>query len=454
MLTPLSHLKNNSVQMNKNMLFMKSTKLFLLALVMLISSAMAQNRNTKPSTKEIIPVNKAELDEGQQTIAIIEVNLIDGYGGASVPNSCIIIKENKIVEVGPMGRISIPAGAQIVQGRGMSVLPGLIDSHFHLDRIKDLPALFLYNGITSLRDPGAWIESYAEERKSGKAMPRLYLTGPHIETFPPAYPYDAYVVRDNYEAVKQVNDLADQGAAAIKIYFRVPLGMIKSVTEAAHLRGIPVTAHLEIAEAMNAIEAGLDGIEHITSFGLSLTPKREAEKYRQGMMADNNFRKQGRYEVWNGLDINSQAADSLIRFLVKKGTFISPTLGAFEYQVGTGKTDSIKLRGFETMKRLTAKFNKNGVKLVLGSHSMITYAEKGWAYQREMEIWAESGIPNAEIIYAATMQNARFFRIDRHLGSIEKGKLADLILVKGNPLEDIKVMRNIEKVMINGVFVR
>ena len=429
---------------------MKRLLTLLLVLILLATVAFAQKLTQKP----IKPLNATELAQGTETIAIIEVNLIDGYGGASIPNSCVIIKGNKIVEVGQMGRVPIPAGAQIVQGRGMSILPGLIDSHFHLDRVKDLPALFLYNGITSLRDPGAWIESYAEERKSGKAMPRLYLTGPHIETFPPAYPYDAYVVRDNYEAVKQVNDLADEGVTAIKIYFRVPLGMIKAVTEAAHLRGIPVTAHLEITEAMNAIEAGLDGVEHITSFGLSLSPKREAEKYRQGMLADNNFRKQGRYETWAGLDLNSSMTDSLIRFLVKKGTFISPTLGAFEYQIGTGKTDSIKLKGFETMKRLTSKFNQNGVKLVLGSHSMIAYAEKGWAYQREMEIWAESGIPNAEIIHAATMRNARYFKIDNQLGSIEKGKLADLILIRGNPQENIKDMRNVERVMLNGVFVR
>jgi imidazolonepropionase-like amidohydrolase len=85
---------------------------------------------------------------------------------------------------------------------------------------------------------------------------------------------------------------------------------------------------------------------------------------------------------------------------------------------------------------------------------MVPYAEKGWAYQREMELFVESGMSNSAVIHAATMVNARFFRIEKELGSIEKGKLADLILVRGNPLEDIKAMRNIEKVMINGVFVK
>ncbi len=433
---------------------MKRYPIFLLIFLALTSVLNAQNQRKNPVPHLIKPVNAAELPHGQNTIAIVNVNLIDGRGGEAIPNASVLIKEDKIIAVGRMGSLKIPENAEIVEGKGLSLLPGLIDSHFHLDRTKDLPALFLQHGITSLRDPGAWIEAYAEERKSGKTMPRLYLTGPHLDGSLPAYPYDAYVVRDEAEAVKQVNDLADEGATAIKVYFRVPPGMIKAITDAAHKRGLPVTAHLEITEAMHAIEAGLDGIEHITSFGLTLSPKREAEKYRQGMLADNNFRKQGRYAVWQGLDINSPMADTLTRFLVRKGTFVSPTLGAFEYQAGEGKVDSTKLKGFNTMKLLTAKFKKAGVRLVLGSHSMIPYAEKGWAYQREMELWVESGISNTEVIHAATMQNARFFRIEDQLGSIEKGKLADLILVKGNPLEDIKAMRNIQKVMINGSWVR
>lgn len=429
---------------------MKRLFTLVLVLVFLASALFAQ----KPVQKPIQPLNVTELPQGTSTIAIVDVLLIDGNGGKAIPKASVLIKGDKIIAAGLAKNIQIPPGAEIIQGKGMSLLPGLIDSHFHIDGSEDLPSIFLQNGITSLRDPGIWIEAYDEVRKSGKHNPRLFLSGPHLDGAPPAYPHDAYVVRDEAEAIRQVNEVADQGSTAIKVYFRTPPGLIKAIADAAHKRGIPVTAHLEITEAKHAIEAGLDGIEHITSFGISLTPKREAEKYRQGMLADNNFRKLGRYASWAVIDLNSLLADNLINFLVKKGTFISPTLAVFEYQSKAGSTDSIKLKGFEKMMKFTAKLQKGGANIVVGSHSMVPYAEKGWAYQREMELFVESGISNAAVIHAATMVNARFFRIENQLGSIEKGKIADLILVKGNPLEDIKVMRNIEKVMINGVFVR
>ena len=99
------------------------------------------------------------------------------------------------------------------------------------------------------------IELNDQVRKSGKHIPRLFLSGPHLDGSPPAYPNDAYVVRDEAEAIRQVNEVADQGSTVIKIYFRTPPGLIKAITDAAHKRGIPVTGHLEITEAKHAIEA-------------------------------------------------------------------------------------------------------------------------------------------------------------------------------------------------------
>ncbi|MDR6807441.1 imidazolonepropionase-like amidohydrolase [Dyadobacter sp. BE34] len=400
-------------------------------------------------------INQKEIIAKKAVIAITGATIIDGTGGAPIENGCVIVTDGMISAVDKKTDIAIPGNAQIVDASGLTLLPGFIDSHFHLDGVHGLPAQFLQNGVTSLRDPGAWIEAYDEERKSGKRIPRLFLAGPHIDMFPPAYPHDAYVVRDADEAVREVNHLIDQGASVIKVYFRLPPAIIREVCKAAHARGIPVTGHLETTEAREAIEAGLDGVEHITSFGLTLVPQREGEKYRQMVLADNNARKPGRYAVWKSINPDNPAIDSLGAFLKNKGTFVSPTLGAFEYQAATGQPlDTSRLEGFIKMKKITGQLHRAGTRIVVGSHAMIPYAETGWAFQREMELLVESGLRPAEVIAAATLQNARFFRIEDRLGSIEKGKQADLILIKGDPLKNISATRNVKRVMLNGIWVK
>lgn len=426
-----------------------------LAFVAAFCSCSKNTDNATGKQAQVREINHSEITSKKAVVAITDATVIDGTGGQPIEAGCVIVTDGIISAVGKKAETEIPANAQIINARGLTLLPGFIDSHFHLDGVHGLPAQFLQNGVTSLRDPGAWIEAYQAERKSGKPIPRLFLAGPHIDMFPPAYPRDAYVVRDADEAVREVDHLADQGASVIKVYFRLPPSIIREVCKAAHARGIPVTAHLETTEAREAIEAGLDGIEHITSFGLTLVSQREGEKYRQMVLADNNARKQGRYEVWKSINPDSPATDSLGVFLRNKGTFISPTLGAFEYQLTAGQPlDTARLEGFGKMKKITGKLHRAGAKIVVGSHSMIPYAETGWAFQREMELLVDAGLSPAEVITAATLQNARFFRVENRLGSIEKGKQADLILIKGDPLKNISAARNVSKVMLNGVWVK
>jgi imidazolonepropionase-like amidohydrolase len=111
------------------------------------------------------------------------------------------------------------------------------------------------------------------------------------------------------------------------------------------------------------------------------------------------------------------------------------------------------VRGFEKMLAFVGRARRAGANIVVGSHAMVPHAEKGWAYQREMELLVESGLTPLETITAATLNNARFFRVADRLGSVEVGKQADLLLVEGNPLADIRAMRQVKRVMLNGVWV-
>jgi imidazolonepropionase-like amidohydrolase len=211
-----------------------------------------------------------------------------------------------------------------------------------------------------------------------------------------------------------------------------------------------VTSHLEIVDAADAIRAGVDGIEHVTSLGTALLPRREAEKYRQAVIADNKARNEGRYAVWSSVDLDSPRVRPLLDLMMERGTFLSPTLAVFERRTGDKNVTDVHVRGFEKMLAFVGKARKAGVKVVVGSHSSVPHAESGWAYQREMELLVEGGMKPMEALVAATSENARFFRVIDRLGTVETGKLADLVLIDGDPLQDIRLMRRVKRVMLNG----
>lgn len=431
----------------------RTTTATLLALLLLTGVVTGQRRvrnAESPRRRVIREVNKVVAPTAGQTIAIVGATLIDGRGGPPVRDSVVIVRGERIAQVGTRRSVGVPAGAEVLDASGLTLLPGLIDAHFHIDGDDQLPALYLSHGVTSIRDPGQWIEAYDAARAANAPVPRLFLAGPHLDSPPPAYPLDSYVVRDADEARLAVNRFADQGASVIKVYFRLPLGLIKVVVDAAHARGLPVTCHLEIVDAADAIRAGVDGVEHVTSFGTALMPLRDAEKYRQSVLADNNARREGRYELWNKVDLQSPRASALMRLMVERGTFLSPTLAIFERQAGDKDTTEVHLQGFRNMLAFVRLAKRAGVHVVVGSHSSVPHAERGWAYQRELELLVQAGLTPMEAIYAGTFENARFFRIEERLGSIERGKLADLLLVDGDPLRDISVMRRINRVMLNG----
>jgi len=425
-------------------------------LVLLIASGvLIAHSGQRPAVKAklVREVNDPGQPPSNNLIAIVGATLIDGRGGPVVTDAVVLIRGERIAAVGKRGSVNIPQGAETVDGHGLSMLPGLIDAHFHIDGDDPLPALFLSHGVTSLRDPGQWIEAYDGARKLSAPIPRLFLCGPHLDSPPPAYPADSYIVRDPEETRMAVNRFVDDGASAIKVYFRLPLSLIRVAVETSHARGVPVTAHLEIVDAGDAIRAGVDGIEHATSFGTALLPLRDAEKYRQAVLADNSARREGRYQVWNAIDLNSPRAKALLKLIVDRGTFVSPTLAVFERQKGDKDTTDMHVHGFKQMENFVRLVHSAGARVVVGSHSDVPHAKRGWAYQRELELLVESGLTPMQAIVAGTAENARFFRIADRLGTIEVGKLADLLMVEGDPTKNISDMRRVKRVMLNGRWV-
>lgn len=399
-------------------------------------------------------VNPPAMPAASNSFAIVGGLLIDGRGGAPIPNSVVLVRGHKIVAVGSSDEIQIPDGVEQIDARGKSVLPGLIDSHFHTavgEAMNSIPPLFLSHGVTTARDPGRPIEAYDRYRSSDRSAPRLFLTGPHYDQPPFAWPDNAVEIKDARHARLATQQFFAEGASAIKVYFRLPLTEIRATCDQAHELGIPVTAHLELVDADLAIAAGLDGIEHITSFGTVLADPEIAEQFRSSVFAENSARSEGRYRLWASLDFeDSPRKVRLLKLLKDQRVVVSPTLATFERRAGGRDVEPYHVRGFENMLAFVGECSRAGITVVTGSHTWSRHVPMGWAYQREMELLRESGMSPMEIILASTLHNARFLGCQDRLGTLESGKLADIVVVDGNPLEDIQAMYQIALVVQNG----
>lgn len=424
--------------------------LMAVAILFARASVSAQSPSMPHEMNRVLPADDSSV------IAIVGGRLMDGHGGPPVENSCIVVRGEKIVQVGSRQRVRIPAEAVVVDASGKSVLPGLFDSHFHSRNSVSTPVEYeLNNGITSFRDPGHPFRFYDLYLKSQETLPRLFLCGGHLDATPAVWPDQAEVIHTTDEAITTVNEHINRGASAIKVYFRLPLDHIRTVCQAAAQRNVLVTAHLEIVDADAAIEAGVRGIEHITSFGTSLAEPLDAQRFRDVVTADSSARNEWRHRLWQRLrrDDNPRLEPLLDR-VVRSGVFVSPTLAIFEARPGDQDTSLERVEGFANMMWFFEQCHRAGARIVVGSHTAAPYAPRGKAYLREVQLMAQAGMQPLEILTAATKTNAEFFGVADHLGTIEPGKIADLILIDGDPSQDINELDAVSRVMLAGRWVR
>lgn len=402
-----------------------------------------------PTWSELREVNPPPSPPAGRVTAVLGATLIDGTGAPAVRDSAVVIAGDRIVAVGRRGEVAVPEGAVRVDAAGLYLLPGMLDAHFHTNDPKRLTRL-LAGGFTSMRDPGKPLPFYDQALVSGGDMPRAFLTGPHFDQKPHAYPHNAVDLQSEAEVRDIVRDLHAKGISAIKIYYRLPLELIQATCETADELGIPVTAHLELVRADDAIRAGLDGIEHVTSLGTALADEPDARRFERGVRADNAFRRDGRYWLWNRLNFNDNPkVRALLELMLERGVYLTPTLRPFEVRPGDQGVTAEKLAGFAKMKEFTAIAARAGVPIVASSHGPTP--EAIW---RELELLVDAGLTPAEAVESATHVAARFFGARERLGTVEVDRAADLVLLERNPLEDVSAVRSVSRVMLNGRWIR
>jgi len=403
------------------------------------------------------------LAQQPRTIVLDNVRIVDGTGAAPIENGRIVLQGERIAAVGPAAKVAAPANAERVDLAGKTVIPGLIDLHFHIESDPRLALRQLAHGITAFRDPGQWNEKFVELRRmvaaDGLPGPRIFTTGPHIDGENPAYPADSVVARDAEEARRHAETNVAQGASALKIYFRLPMGSARAVIDVCNAHRIPCTAHLEVLDAGELIAAGLHGVEHITSFGVGLVPRLQAETYRQAVLRNNDARRDGRYRLFSAIDLDGPEAKALYAVVKQRRPWVDATLAVFERRAdkpaeGTSaELAAVQAAGFRKMQQLTRRLSREGARIVMGGHTEVPFAARGEAPWRELELLVDSGFTPLEAITAATTTAAGFLFRDRELGALRAGLQADLVVLDGNPVADISAIRKVERVMVAGRWV-
>jgi imidazolonepropionase-like amidohydrolase len=401
----------------------------------------------------------AAVHQQPHRLLLDNVRIVDGTGAQPIERGRVVVESDRIVAVGPAEAVP-PANAEIVDLAGRTILPGLIDLHFHVEDDPKLALRQLANGVTSFRDPGQWEEKYESLRDLIAAAklpaPRIFTTGPHIDGEHPAYPADSVVARDPEEARRFAERAIERGASALKIYFRLPLASARAVIDVCAARRIPCTAHLELLDARELFEAGLHGVEHISSLGVSIAARGEAEAYRQAVLADNNARREGRYKLFARANLDGPEARALYATLRARRPWIDPTLAIFERRAGgrpsLAAADQVRttIEGFAKMKQLTLRVSREGGRLVMGGHSTVPFAARGEAPWRELELLVESGLSPLEAITAATSTAATFLYRSDQIGTLRSGLKADLVVTRGDVSRDISAIRSVERVMADG----
>jgi imidazolonepropionase-like amidohydrolase len=356
--------------------------------------------------------------------AIVNGRLIDGTGSDPIENGVLVIGEGFIVNAGPAGSISIPDGITIIDVSGSTILPGFINTHIHHGFNRSNLRAWAQDGVTTVRDlcgPSAF--DYRDELLLDTACARLVAAGPMVSV-PGGYPFVPWgnscmmAVNSPEDAVQKVGNLLDSGADIIKLAIEggESFGQVipslshdeaVAAVQTAHSYGTVISAHVLVSNDLRrALDAGVDDIAHM---------------------------------VWDNLPVD------LIDRMIANGVIWVPTIELGQnvgYNLGDAAINNLR------------KFVQAGGIVALGTD----YAGYNRPFQLGMPIneifWMlDAGMTPMQVIVSATRNAAIVCNRGDDLGTLEAGKIADVLIVNGNPLEDIQSLTNVRMVIHNGVVI-
>ena len=418
-------------------------------------------------------------------LAFTHVNVIDTNGGPTQPDMTVIVRGEKIAEVAKSGKARVPAGAHVVDARGKYLIPGLRDMHVHTvfgdwlprDEKVTLP-LFVANGITGVRDMGGDLDVlkvWRSQTASGTLLgPHMIIAGPMLDGPVPRFPSSAPVT-NAADGRKVVDDLKTQGVDFIKIQSLIPRDGYFAAADEAKKIGITFVGHVpDAVRASEASNAGQKSIEHFTGiFEACTTIEDQLLKGPKSL---------GR----NVANYDSDHAKAVVALMAKNQTWQVPTLvwerGQWlvddidlshdpltKYAPAAWKdrtwpmftrdilkdmdTDPLPVRKrFVQMELdMTLAMHRAGVPFMAGTDTAAgVHIFPGFSLHQELALFVQAGLTPMEALQTATLNPAKFLGKQAEMGTVESGKLADLVLLDADPLENIHNTQKIEAVVLAG----
>jgi imidazolonepropionase-like amidohydrolase len=409
--------------------------------------------------------------------------LIDGSGGAPVPDAAMIATDGRITWIGPAAELKAPAGAAVQDLTGKFVMPGLIDLHTHVSNsdvvMQDPVRFFTREGVTSdLKLYASYgttsvaslgtdqkplvYEMRAEQREGRPTVARVFTAGRGFtvkDGFPtnkgnvPGIPYEPSTPA---EAAAQMEELAAERPDVVKIWVddrfgdfkKTPIEISRSIIEVAHKHGIKVIAHVYyLSDAKQLVAAGLD------AFGHSVRDRAVDDELITLMKEKGTWVIPTLYREWATFMFENpgplladpffaRALDSRQQEVLKSPEYHKALTGDKYFPRYPGILKTAK----ENLKRLADA----GVRIGYGTDSGVLTRFEGFGEHMELELMVESGMTPAQVITAATKSSAEFLGQEANLGTLEQGKWADMIVLGADPLTDIRNSRQIDAVYIAG----
>jgi hypothetical protein len=435
-------------------------------------------------------------------IAITSVTLIDTGRGRALPDRTVVVGDGRVGAVGPAWSVELPENAAVIEGRGKFLIPGLWDMHSHYGSTRDTPytsmPLFLANGVTGVRDlcsnwysPDgslaslevfqAWQAAVNEGRILG---PRLMQLGSHLinglEDLDEGAPtfWGAATEEDARRLVRYYHDL---GADYLKVYSKIPRQGYFALVDEANKLGMPFAGHKPFAvSSVEAAQAGQRSFEHVLEILFDFYPGgAELRRTNSTYFHPTVIRRQM-------IDQHDYAqTDEAFAVFVEQDTYLCPTHLTRKFdalagdpafrddprlryvdreQRGDWLADADRMvgidpspegrRAFKEFYELGLDFigraNAAGVKILAGTDANDSYCFPGFGLHDELEELVAAGLTPGEALRAATLTAAEFLGVEADYGSVAPGKVADLLLLGGNPLAEIGNTRRIEAVCFNG----